>query len=190
MLKVQGKMTEQKTKRKSYLMQTHIYRFLKRKYFKSPLLEFGSGLFYEDADYMIDLYDDTAKDHCKFIKHDLDVSPYPINRKFKTILCMRVIEYIDRPNVMLSEAYRLLDHDGVFILTVINDRKRHSAWIENKGLPLKDNLLTDNKLRKLLTETEFHIKEYCNSRLNLNYEFLQPLWKLLNKDVIYFVCRK
>jgi len=171
-------------------MQTHIYNFLKRKYFKRPMLELGSGKYPEDADYVIDLYDDTAKEHCKYIRHDLNKGPYPINKKFKTILCLRLIEYIDKPHVLLSEAYRLLDNNSIFIITVNNNRKRHRIWIESKGFPLKDNQLTDKKLRKMLIEEGFSIEEYYNSRLNIGNYFLQPLWKLLNKDVIYFVCRK
>ena len=154
-------------RKKSYIMDTHVYKHLMKKYFKSPVLDLGSGKFFEkNVDYAIDLYDSSADGKCNFIKHDLDVKPYPLNKKFKTITCFRVVCILKNPKIMVEEAYRLLGNEGVFIINACIDREGWNNGVVNNSYPTKYNGLTEKKLTHMLTNQGFKIiGKYYNSIL-------------------------
>ena len=171
-------------RKKSWRMNIHIYKHLRRKYLTKPSLDLGSGSYFEDVDYAIDLYDDSAKDYCNFIKHNLCIKPYPLKKKFNTIMCIGTIEYIENREVLISEAYRLLAKNGTFIIT-LGSIEKYDKW-KNYKLPVYQ--LTPKELKNKLIKVGFKVETYYNSYLNLNYKFLQPLWKLIHKQITFFVC--
>ena len=175
---------------KSHIMDTHVYKYLIKKFFKRPVLDLGSGSFFENVDCAIDLHDEKAKDYTSFIKHDLNIRPYLVKEKFKTILCLRVMEYIRNPKAVVTEAFRLLEDNGVFIVTLSENKENYKKWVNGEGMSLKTNELKVKELRGLLEAAGFNVKEYCNSKLNFNQDFFQPLWKLVNGNLVYFVCKK
>ena len=182
---------QKKELKQSYVMKSHIYKYLIKKYNMHPILELGAGAFFDNADYAIDLYDNTAKNYCNFMRHNLNVAPYPLNKKFNTIKCFRTIEYLENPRVLIKEAYKLLDDDGTFIILINNSKEVNDRWIKLKGLPIKTNSnVNETNLKKMLTQQGFSIEMYYNSFLGLNFKFLQPLWRLINGERTYFICKK
>ncbi len=182
---------QEKEPKQSYVMKSHIYRYLMKRYNKHTVLDLGSGAFFDDADYAIDLYDDTAKDYCHFIKHDLGKAPYPLNKKFKTIKCFRTIEYLKNPRTLIKEAYRLLDDDGTLLILTTISKELNDKWIRWKEFQMQTNTMTNEAvIKSILMEEGFIYKTYYNSLLGLNFIFLQPIWRLINNTRIFFVCKK
>jgi len=175
----------------SYI-KSNVYKYIKNKYIQQPILDLGSGFFWDDIpEYAIDLYFNDASKHCEFITHDLNIKPYPpLYIKFKTIKCMRTIEYIEKPKVLISEAHRLLREDGIFIITCKNNISQHRRWIKENNLPMKPNCITDKILKEMLINEGFKVKQYNNFIKGFNYSFLQPLWQLVNPNMTYFVCER
>ncbi len=174
------------TMKKNHIQTTHIYKFLKNKYFKQPLLELGTGRFPEKSDVGIDLNDNTANKVTNLIKHDLNKDPYPLKRKFKTIICMRVIEFIKQPKVLVSEAYRLLSDDGIFIISMQDNLIGRKNWALNNGIEYGD--IFSPELENMLEDQGFTVDKYHNSFFNLNS--WQFVWQFFNHSIYYYVCRK
>lgn len=58
-----------------------------------------------------------------YITHDLNSYPYPLDKKFKTIICADVMEHLLRPDIFLENIIdNLLEEDGTVIGTVPNCR--------------------------------------------------------------------
>lgn len=173
------------------LSKSNLYKYLKSNYFKQPILEFGGGLYPDpDSNIILDFFEFDGSDD-RYIKHNLNDGPYPLIKKFNTILCLRTIEYIDKPKVIIDEAFRLLDDKGFFIITVNNDSRKHIRWINKRGFPLKYNNITNAMLEDMLEKTGFSYIKWVNFPFNLNQRYLQPLWSyLFDEYVIFYVCRK
>jgi len=164
-----------------------------KKYYSPKLLDLGSGSGSVEEtysiDYAIDLHDDSAKRYTKFIKHDLCKKPYPLDKKFKTILCLGTLHYIEEPDLLLKEVKRLLSADGHFILSFNMSKKIANWWANKWKCPIKHQDLTREQLIKLLNKNNFIIiKEYYNVSLNLLHGWTF-LWRLINPNKVYMVCK-
>lgn len=131
----------------------------------------------------------------KLISHDLDQGIPLLNESVNVIVCEASIAYLLRPEVFLSEVYRVLKKDGIFILQIGN-----YAFISRRVSLLLGRLpkissfkgfgdggmihyFTFTSLKKLLNENNFKILVKTNSGI---FSKLRMIWpSLLSSDIIY-----
>ncbi len=68
----------------------------------------------------------TVTNQSKAIKHDIEVTPYPLEGPYDTIVCSEVLEHCFDPLKITKEIHRLLESSGTYILSTPN-----MNWIQN-----------------------------------------------------------
>jgi SAM-dependent methyltransferase len=68
----------------------------------------------------------TVTNNSKAIKHDIEVTPYPLEGPYDTIICSEVLEHCFDPLKITKELYRLLATSGTYILSTPN-----MDWLQN-----------------------------------------------------------
>lgn len=123
----------------------------RRDIFKRPVLDIGcgfgefAGVFFESQvevgiDISIDdlLRAEKRKKYKKLIVADARNLSF-CNNSFSTVICVSVLEHINKPRLAIKEAYRVLRPGGIFIFTVptliLNDCLFYPNIFSHLGLP-------------------------------------------------------
>ncbi|HWQ96370.1 MAG TPA: glycosyltransferase, partial [Candidatus Methylomirabilis sp.] len=121
---------------------------------------YGSYMLSNDAKYVVGIdIDDKAVEHArnKYIKQNLEfirgsILDIPIKKdeKFDVIVCFEAIEHIDEQEKLLSEVKRLLNENGIFIISTPN-KLTYTDERENFINPFHKKELYFGEFRELLS---------------------------------------
>lgn len=98
------------------------------------------------------------------LRHDLN-NPIPLKEKFDTIISTEVIEHLWNPTLFLKECHRLLNDDGILILSTPNVKYwkarlllllGNDRYFRNYG---HLHYYSPESLKKLVEECEFKVIE-------------------------------
>jgi SAM-dependent methyltransferase len=111
---------------------------------------------------------------------------YPFsNSTFDAAICVEVLEHSSNPDLLLSEAFRVLRPGGIFILTVPWSARLHYK-------PFDFNRFTRYKLNEMLTQAGFidiAIRERGNDICAVANKMVIITWRLTaaKKDIFYLL---
>jgi len=123
----------------------------------------------------------------KTICYDAEKQDYPMNEHFDIVLCINVIEHLHYPNVLLSEAYRLLKKGGKVFIGTVDYNKTNKDWFWD--MPTHYTPITSKSLEGYLLINNFTniaVKSY--GQMAFPFAGLLGFWRLIpmetSKDYI------
>ena len=157
----------------------HIYHTLK-KLVKGDLLDLGSGsgrwleiVGHGDS---CDAYNDNVD-----YKINLD-DGFNLPKKYDAITAFGVMYYLSSPYRFLASVKKHLNGGGIFIVGFNFHSYKHKFRIKY--------YFSKESSRRTLEENGFKIiKTYRNGFISPKLNFLQPFWKMISKQFIFYVCK-
>lgn len=156
----------------------HIYHTLKN-LVKGDLLDLGSG----DGRWVeVVGHGDTCDGYNPSVKYQMNLDyGFNIDKKYDTITAFGVMYYLSSPYDFLDSVKKHLKKNGIFIIGF-------NLWCDRHKFKIK-YYLDEKSARKTLEENGFEIiRTYRNGLISPKLNFLQPLWKLISRQFIFYVC--
>jgi 2-polyprenyl-3-methyl-5-hydroxy-6-metoxy-1,4-benzoquinol methylase len=168
----------------------HHYVYLIKSHFcdkKIKILDIGCayGIFLGKCDqegwgtYGIDVSEFALKRAKKNTKatlylHDVEDSSIPLKERFDVITMFDIVEHLRYPKKALTNVYKLLDQNGLLIITTPNPKSYF--WKEKIGYRNKDpthiSLKKPKEWKKLLEECGF---EVCSLKTIMAFEYIEKI---------------
>lgn len=118
-----------------------------------------------------------AKSSVRKIQHDLN-QPFPLEDEYAdVVLSLFTLLHIENVENFISESYRILKPDWVFILFHHIERKNHTYWAWNKKFKIQTYKYHYDEIEKILEYNFFKFKVFD----------IKENWVLIWK---YYVCTK
>lgn len=118
------------------------------------------------------------------------------NQCMDTLIAGEIIEHLVDPNKLLPECYRVLKDGGIFIITTPNKMSYINRIFKSYNTRDHVSLMAEHRLRELLTQNRFQIKEFLYLPMmyeglwkpTLRYRFQYFYW--LRRIIHYFMPKK